>query len=51
MLSLELADMMGHLIWRSTSLVNADLSDLPRGAYVLKINTTTGSTMERVVRW
>ncbi|MBK6832182.1 MAG: T9SS type A sorting domain-containing protein [Flavobacteriales bacterium] len=50
-LSLELADMMGHLIWRSTSLVNADLSDLPRGAYVLKINTTTGSTMERVVRW
>lgn len=50
-LGLQLFDMLGHLIWRSSSFSNADLGDLPRGAYMLMITTTIGSTMERVVRW
>ncbi|MBK9176917.1 MAG: T9SS type A sorting domain-containing protein [Flavobacteriales bacterium] len=49
--SLELSDQLGRIVWRSASFTSMDLSELPRGAYLLRIETTHGSTVERVVKW
>lgn len=49
--SLELSDQLGRIIWRSSSFTTLDLNDLPRGAYLLRIATAHGSTVERVVKW
>lgn len=51
LLGLELADVTGQVVRRSSTLAGADLSDLPSGAYVLSIITSSGRTVHRLLRW
>lgn len=50
-LMLDLTDQLGRSVWRSATVTAVDLRELPRGAYLLRIETATGTKVERVVKW